>query len=290
MNPISVIIAGGKRGAETSAAKAEKLPGTDNELQETKHQLKVARAQMMQLEKMALLGQLVAEIAHEISNPLSFSLNNLYTAESNLRKIGREDATRLSEASLKKLIKVQSQLGNTKEGLERVRELILGLRRLSRFDEAEIKTIDVHESIDMAILFLQPKIKGRIELEKQYKLARPLHCFAGQLNQVFVNLVANAVEAIEGPGKIVIATDEAGGHACITVRDSGPGIPEAVRRRIFEPFFTTKRTGYGTGLGLAISHDIIQAHKGILEVESEEGRGTEFKIKLPLDFTRTDVQ
>jgi two-component system, NtrC family, sensor kinase len=233
---------------------------------------------------------LVAGIAHEINNPLAFSLNSLFTAESNLEKIAGEMKDHLSEASRQKLVKVQSRLEYTKEGMNRVKELVLGLRTFSRLDEGELKTVDIHESIDSALLFLQYKMKGRIQLEKQYRLERPVHCFAGQLNQVFLNLVANAVDAIDGPGKIVISTRECDDYACISVRDTGTGIPEAIRHRIFDPFFTTKPVGQGTGLGLAISYGIIQAHKGILEVESQEGHGTEFRIKIPLNLSLTSIQ
>jgi two-component system NtrC family sensor kinase len=253
-----------KETAEDRAAIAEKLREVNRELEGTNRKLKETQAHLIQHEKMASLGQLVAGIAHEINNPLAFSLNSLFTAESNLEKIAAEVKDHLSEASQQKLLKVQSRLGHTKEGMDRVKELVLGLRTFSRLDEGELKTVDIHESIDSALLFLQYKMKGRIELERQYKLKRPLHCFAGQLNQVFMNLVANAVDAIKGPGKIVIATWECGDYACISVRDSGAGIPEAIRHRIFDPFFTTKPVGQGTGLGLAISYGIIQAHKGIL--------------------------
>jgi two-component system NtrC family sensor kinase len=279
-----------KQAAEERAMIAEKLTEANRELQETNRKLKETQAHLIQQEKMASLGQLVAGIAHEINNPLAFSLNSLYTAESNLEKIAAEVKEHLSDGSWQRLLKVQSRLGHTKEGMDRVRQLVLGLRTFSRLDEGELKTVDIHENIDSALLFLAYKMKGRIVLEKQYGLRQPLRCFAGQLNQVFLNLLANAVDAIEGTGKIVISTSECDGYACISVRDTGTGIPEAIRSRIFEPFFTTKPVGQGTGLGLAISYGIIQAHKGILEVESEEGRGTEFRIKIPLDLSVEGIQ
>jgi len=272
-----------KQAAEARAAIAEKLTEVNLELVETNRKLKATQAHLIQQEKMASLGQLVAGIAHEINNPLAFALNSLFTAESNLSKIASQVTAHLPEASQQMLFKVQSRLGHTKEGLDRVKELVLGLRTFSRLDEGELKTVDIHESLDSVLLFLQYKMKGRIEIEKQYRLKRHLHCFAGQLNQVFMNLIANAVDAIQGSGKIVIATGECGDHACITVHDSGTGIPKAIRHRIFDPFFTTKPVGQGTGLGLAVSYGIMQAHKGSLEFVSEEGGGTEFKIKIPLN-------
>jgi two-component system NtrC family sensor kinase len=279
-----------KNAAEERATIAEKLTEVNRELEAANRKLKETQTHLIQQEKMASLGQLVAGIAHEINNPLAFSLNSLFTAESNLQKIAAEVKDHLSESSRQKLLKVQSRLDHTKEGMDRVKELVLGLRTFSRLDEGELKTVDIHESIDSALLFLHYKMKGRIQLEKRYELRRPLHCFAGQLNQVFLNLVANAVDAIEGPGKIVITTRDCADYACISVRDSGAGIPEVIRHRIFDPFFTTKPVGQGTGLGLAISYGIIQAHKGILEVESEEGKGTEFRIKIPFHLSITSTQ
>jgi two-component system, NtrC family, sensor kinase len=271
-----------KQAAEVRASIAEKLTEVNRELEGANRKLKETQAHLIQQEKMASLGQLVAGIAHEINNPLAFSLNSLFTAESNLEKIAAEVTPHLSEASQQRMLKVKSRLGHTREGMDRVKELVLGLRTFSRLDEGDLKTVDIHESIDSALLFLQYKMKGRIDLEKHYGLKLPLNCLAGQLNQVFLNLIANAVDAIENTGKIVIVTGEEGEYACISVSDTGMGIPEAIRHRIFEPFFTTKPVGHGTGLGLAISYGIIQAHKGILEVDSEEGRGTEFRVKIPL--------
>jgi two-component system NtrC family sensor kinase len=185
---------------------------------------------------------------------------------------------------LRKLEKAQDRLSDMKEGTERVKNLVLALRTFSRLDEGELKTVDVHESIDAVLRFLTHKMKERIQVEKRYGADGALACYAGQLNQVFMNVLANAVEAIKGEGKITVTTGREAGCFRIAIRDTGAGIPEAIRGRIFEPFFTTKPVGEGTGLGLAISYGIVQAHKGSIEVHSQEGQGTEVVIKIPLDL------
>jgi two-component system NtrC family sensor kinase len=270
--------------AETRAAMAEKLLLINRDLQETNRKLNEAQAQLIQNEKMVWLGQLVAGIAHEINNPLAFVVNNLFIVESGLDGLGPEMEHQLSEPSLRKLRKARARLEEMREGLDRVKELVLDLRTFSRLDEGGFKTVDVVETIDAVLLLLKHKMDGRILVEKHFAAARTLYCYVGRLHQVLMNLIANAVDAIAGKGKIVITTSQTADVFLISIRDTGAGISEAIRSKIFDPFFTTKPTGQGTGLGLAISHGIVEDHGGSIEVHSEEGVGTEFIVRIPLEL------
>ena len=242
---------------------------------------------MIQNEKMASLGQLVAGIAHEINNPLAFVVNNLFVVELRVARVIQEIEPILTETSLQELRETQTCLEEMREGLNRVKELVLDLRTFSRLDEGEFKTIDVADTIDSVLLLLKHRMHSRIEVEKHYSPERMLYCYAGRLNQVLMNLIANAIDAIAGEGTIVITTGQSEEFFLISVRDTGNGIPEAIRSKIFDPFFTTKPIGQGTGLGLAISYGIVQEHGGSIEVQSEEGAGTEFIVKIPRDQEST---
>jgi two-component system NtrC family sensor kinase len=274
----------GREAAETRAAMAEKLVQAHQDLEESNRKLKETQAHLIQNEKMASLGQLVAGIAHEINNPLAFVVNNLFVAESGLDALAPEIEPHLSEPLLRKLRKARDRLGEMSEGLTRVKELVLDLRTFSRLDEGEFKTVDIVEAMDTVLLLLKHKMNSRIQVEKRYGPSRLLHCSAGRINQVLMNLTANAVDAIAGNGRIVITTGQTTEVFTISIRDTGAGIPESIRGRIFDPFFTTKPVGQGTGLGLAISYVIVQDHGGSIEVQSEEGLGTEFIVKIPLDL------
>jgi len=279
----------GRELAEARAAIADELVQANRDLQEANRKLKDTQAQLIQNEKMASLGQLVAGIAHEINNPLAFVLNNLFIVESGLNGLGPEMERHLAEPSLNKLRKAQTRLGEMKQGLDRVKELVRDLRTFSRLDEAEFKTVDVAEIIETVLLLLKHKMSGRVLVEKHYAEKRTLCCYAGKLHQVLMNLIANALDAIEGDGKIVIVTSQTAKFFLISVRDSGAGIAESIRSKIFDPFFTTKAVGQGTGLGLAISYGIIQDHGGSIEVQSEEGVGSEFIVQIPLDLASQKV-
>jgi two-component system NtrC family sensor kinase len=186
-----------------------------------------------------------------------------------------------------KVSKMHARIDNAHAGAVRVKDLVSKLRTFSRLDEGTVKTINIHESIESVLLFLRHKMEGRIEVERNYGDVEMLTCLAGELNQVLMNIIANAIDAIDanqenaGPGRITIATGQQNGHFVIRVRDTGKGIPEGIRNRIFEPFFTTKPIGQGTGLGLAISYGIVQAHQGSMEFSSTAGEGTEFVLKIP---------
>ena len=274
----------GRQLAEARAAMSEELVQANHDLQEANRKLKETQTQLIHNEKMASLGQLVAGIAHEINNPLAFVLNNLFLVESGLDALTGEMEAQLSPPSFGKLRKTRTRLGEMREGLDRVKELVLDLRTFSRLDEKEFKKTDVVETIDGVLLLLKHKMNGRILVEKHYSSARTLYCNVGRLHQVLMNLIANAVDATEGDGMITITTSQTLQLFLISVRDHGAGIPESIRGKIFDPFFTTKPIGQGTGLGLSISYGIVQDHRGSIEVLSEMGVGTEFIVKIPLDL------
>jgi two-component system NtrC family sensor kinase len=273
----------GRQMAEARAAMAEELVQANHDLQEANRKLKETQAQLIQNEKMASLGQLVAGIAHEINNPLAFVVNNLFIVENGLDSLGPDMEPHFAEPSLMKLRKIRARLREMREGLDRVKELVLDLRTFSRLDEGEFQIVDVVETIDAVLLLLKHKMNGRIHVEKHFAPARTLCCHAGRLHQVLMNLIANAVDAIAGEGTVIITTSQTSDLFLISVRDTGAGIAEAIRGKIFDPFFTTKPVGRGTGLGLAISYGIVQEHGGSIEVQSEEGVGTEFIVKIPLN-------
>jgi two-component system, NtrC family, sensor kinase len=182
------------------------------------------------------------------------------------------------------LRKARTRLEEMREGLDRVKELVLDLRRFSRMDEGKFERVNVAETIDAVLLLMKHKLTGRIVVEKYYVGDQILICSVGRLHQVIMNLISNALDAILEKGTIVITTGRTAEAFVISIRDTGAGIPEEIRGKIFDPFFTTKPIGQGTGLGLAISYGIVQDHGGSIEVQSKEGVGTEFIVKIPLDL------
>jgi two-component system NtrC family sensor kinase len=250
-----------------------------DELGRTNQKLRETQVHLIHSEKMAGLGQLVAGIAHEINNPLAFVINNVFVTQEFLGKLAGD--AELSPGAAAQVGKMRVLIEDAQMGATRVKELVSKLRTFSRLDEGTIKTIDVHESIESVLLFLRHKMEDRIVVERNYGDVGMLTCFAGELNQVLMNIIANAIDAIDGPGRITLATAQQNGDFVIRIRDTGKGIPEEIRNRVFEPFFTTKPIGQGTGLGLAISYGIIRAHRGSMEFSSKAGEGTEFTLKIP---------
>ncbi len=270
-----------KEAAEARAALAEGLAKANHELEEANAKLRETQVQLIQNEKMASLGQLVAGIAHEINNPLSFVLSNVFSIGGWIDEVLSEAGAGLDDGARGRLAKARARIRDSGDGLERVRELVVKLRTFSRIDEGEFKTVDIREAIDSVLLFLRHKMADRIEVRRDFGPDNRLGCFAGQLNQVLMNILSNAVDAIDGPGTISVHTEVDGAELVIAVADSGCGIPPENLERIFDPFFTTKPVGQGTGLGLAISYKIMQAHKGRIEVSSEPGQGTRVRLVIP---------
>jgi len=256
---------------------AEELGRTNQKLRET-------QTHLIHSEKMAGLGQLVAGIAHEINNPIAFVNNNIFVVQETLDKLAAEGPESVSPSVLPKIEKTRTRMNEMRVGVERVKDLVSKLRTFSRLDEGEFKSININESIESVLLLLRHKLENRIEVERRYCESNQLMCFAGELNQVLMNIISNAIDSIEGAGKIVLTTSRQDELFIISVRDTGKGIPENIRNRIFEPFFTTKPVGHGTGLGLAISYGIVKAHKGSIECSSVEGEGTELIVKIPVSL------
>lgn len=240
-----------------------------------------AQAQLVQSEKMASLGQLVAGVAHELNNPIGFVHANLQLLDEQVRKVttadpGSPEAQRARDAMTK-------LLARSREGTGRVKKIVEDLRTFSRVDHAELQEVDLHEGIERTLSLIEPRLKEGITVERHYGDLPPVRCYAGQLNQVFMNLLMNAADAMPGGGTIGIRTVRSDRGVRLEFSDTGPGIPPEIRSRVFDPFFTTKPVGKGTGLGLSISHGIVERHGGRISVESAVGHGTTFTIDLPLD-------
>lgn len=287
-------------------------------LKQTLEELKKTQAQLIQTEKMSGLGQLVAGIAHEINNPVNFIYGNLshitsYVEDltgliqlyqthypSPVPEIVAESEAIDLEFIMEDLVKI---LQSMRVGTERIRQIVLSLRNFSRLDEAEMKPVDIHEGIESTLLILQHRLKQKIygssiQIVKDYGKLPAVECYPGQLNQVFMNLIVNAIDALETwdqerspeaiqdqPSCLTIRTQlsEDRKRVIVAIADNGPGIPQSAKARLFEPFFTTKPAGKGTGLGLSISYQIIvEKHRGVLRCESESDKGTEFWVEIPI--------
>jgi len=263
-----------------------------------------AQRQMVEAEKMASLGQLTAGVAHEINNPVNFvvsSVPSLRRDISDLLELLDLYAHTVDEHQLQDVFapvaekadaidvtytrqEVVELLRGIEDGAQRTAEIVRGLRNFSRLDEDDVKMADVREGLDSTLMILKQQYEPRIVVERVYGDVPQIECYPGQLNQVFMNLLVNAIQAIPGSGTITVEVSRAivGDGLEIRIRDSGVGMTPDVQRRIFEPFFTTKEVGEGTGLGLSISYGIIERHRGHLSVESTPGVGTTFVIQLPL--------
>ncbi|GJE01673.1 response regulator [Methylobacterium isbiliense] len=266
--------------AEAKAALAGALAQANHDLADANRQLKDAQAKLVQAAKMASLGELVAGIAHEINNPLAFILAHQGTVERLLGEIGAE-ADALSEPARRALVKARDRAGSMRLGLGRIQDLVVNLRKFSRLDEGEMRSVNVPEAIETVLALLQHKLGTRIAVERRLHGATEIHCTPALLNQVVMNVIGNAADAIPGEGTITVETLSDGENDLIRISDTGPGVPEHLRERIFEPFFTTKPVGSGTGLGLAIAYGVVQAHSGAITVETAPGGGASFVISIP---------
>ncbi len=291
---------------EELSQKNQQLQQAHNQLNQTLQNLQKTQAQLIQSEKMSSLGQMVAGIAHEINNPVSFVYSNLEHANNYTQDLIRlvhlyqqqypnptpaiQDET---EAIDLEFIKddLPKLLSSMKTGADRISQIVLSLRNFSRLDEAEIKSANLNQGIDSTLLILNHRLNTEIEVIKNYGDLPLVRCYPARLNQVFMNIIVNAIDALEDAKKkyknfspsILIQTETVNvNQVKVRILDNGSGIKLEDKNKLFDPFFTTKPVGQGTGLGLAICYQIIEKHKGKIEVISEPGQKTEFAITLPI--------
>jgi len=258
------------------------LKRLNDDLKSAYAELQLKQLQLVQSAKMASLGELVAGIAHEINNPLAFILSHLATASSSLNKAAAELEPQPSPRMLEHFQRARARLAESVAGAERIQELVLKLRTFSRLDEGERKQVSISESVGSVLKILEHRCWDRITVKTHFGHPDLVVCFPSLLNQAIMNLVSNAIDAIEGAGEISILTGADGPDYVIIVSDNGPGIPEELRARVLEPFFTTKPVGVGTGLGLSITYSIVQKHHGSLELTPRTGGGNNATIRFPM--------
>jgi two-component system NtrC family sensor kinase len=292
------------------AERTDELQNTNHQLSDALANLQDAQIQLVEAEKMASLGQLTAGIAHEINNPINFVKANIKPLKLDIDDLFEiihqyNELHNSKDGNLQKQLKlvyekeraldmnfvkaeIQQLLKGIEDGAERTAEIVRGLKTFSRLDEGELKTANVHDGIESTLVLLRNSLPPYIRIEKRFDSKGNIECFPGKLNQVFMNILNNSIQAI-GEKKeigeeefITISThDVSEKFMHISIKDTGPGMNEQVRHRIFEPFFTTKAVGEGTGLGMAIVFKIVEEHNGKIEVLSQPGKGAEFIITLP---------
>lgn len=282
----------------------EEVHSKNEELTSTLEEIKRIQNQLVQSEKMASLGVLSAGIAHEINNPINFvyaGINSLLRDFKDIEPIINEVSkinpdTDDLQMKIRKIQELKEEyyfdeafeaipeiIKDIKIGADRTAEIVKGLKSFSRVDKTELQTLNIHEGLDTSLLLLKNKYKNHIDVIKEYDNQIPLiKCYPGKINQAFLNIISNAIDSITEKGKIWITTEYQKNKIQITIKDDGCGMPKEMQEKVFDPFFTTKPVGKGTGLGLSITYGIIKDHNGKISVKSEQHKGSEFTIILPI--------
>jgi PAS domain S-box-containing protein len=246
-------------------------------------EIEALRSRLLTSGRMAAVGQLAAGIAHEINNPLAFVRANLGCLEGHWKQLRPQlDSAAIASGSREPLSEVAELIEESIEGVDRAAEIVRSVRSLSHAGTDARDRADLHAILDQVLRVASPQIGSGVLVERRYGAVPPLRCAPRQLEQAFLNLVMNAVQAVQGRGRVAVSTRCAGDRIVIDVEDDGCGIEPEIRDRIFDPFFTTKAAGEGTGLGLGIAYQIVRGHGGEIAVESQPGQGSRFRVELPL--------
>jgi two-component system NtrC family sensor kinase len=288
------------------------LSESNQELNSTLEDLKQAQTQLVESEKMASLGQLTAGIAHEINNPINFVTSNInplkrdidiifgalkaiedvVTSDSSIADKQKQIQEYKEELDFDYLtVEINHLIKGINEGATRTAEIVKGLKIFSRLDEDDLKKTDINEGLESTLIIANNLLNNRVKVIKEYGDLPTVECYAGKLNQVFLNIISNAVYAVKkrfgenGGGEITIATSSDEKDVFIKIKDNGTGMDVQTQKKIFEPFFTTKDVGQGTGLGMSIAYNTIKKHNGIINVNSAPGKGTEFILQIPINFS-----
>jgi two-component system, NtrC family, sensor kinase len=284
----------------------ELLSAKNEELDRAIRDLKMTQSQMLQQEKMASIGQIAAGVAHEINNPMGYIISNFQSLKKYAirisdfldaqtsawkecaKKCGHMDEFRRIEEMRDRnkidhiISDIDSLVTESLEGADRVKMIVRDLKNFSRIDEPELKYADINSGIESTLNIIWNEIKYKVTLHKEYGDLPPTKCNPGQLNQVFLNILVNAAQAIEKQGEIGIKTWHKDERIFVSITDTGCGIPDTMKEKIFEPFITTKEVGKGTGLGLSIAYDIVRKHRGEITLESVIGKGSTFTVMIPV--------
>jgi signal transduction histidine kinase len=279
--------------------RTEQLRSTNEELRSAYRDLQATQQQLIQREKMASVGQLVAGVAHELNNPIGFISSNVTTLEDFVRRLramletyqdaSLPEADRTRVAARRRELKIDyalkyldAMIDGIRDGAERTRKIVRDLRVFARTPDDVWQPVDLNEELESSLTLLNHLLKDRITVRREYGALGAVECVRSQIDQVFLNVLANAAQAIRGPGTIAIETRREGSRAIIRIADTGPGIPSEAIGRIFDPFFTTKPVGEGTGLGLSISYEIVTKHGGEIRAENRPEGGAVFTLELPV--------
>jgi hemerythrin-like metal-binding protein len=288
--------------AEANLSLEIRVKERTRDLSETLEKLQHTQNRLMQSEKMAAVGQLAAGVAHEINNPVGFVTSNMGSLsdyvgqlfalidqyQAALSSLPTEHRAAMQEASKKIDLDylredIPTLLEESRDGLSRVKSIVMGLRDFSRMDDGKWVPNDLMQILESALQIAGNEIKHKASVVKELVSLPPVACIPSQINQVLVNLLVNAAQAVTSPGTITLRSGVQGESVWLEISDNGCGMPEEVKNRIFEPFYTTKDVGKGTGLGLSISWEIVQRHNGEIEVTSVPGEGTTFRVTLPIE-------
>ncbi len=289
--------------------RTNELVSSNQSLKKALVDMKDAQLQLVESEKMASLGQLTAGIAHEINNPINFASSNikplgrdvriLLDTISEFEHIIRDDTPEGEKWDKAQQYKneidfnyLQQEIDELLEGIEngvnRTTEVVKGLRLFSRLDEGDLKTVDITEGLDATLAFVNERLDNEIKVEKRYSPLPKIDCYPGKVNQVFLNIISNAIYAIkkkfgeEEGGVIIVSTGADDVNVVVKIADNGTGMEQSVISKAFEPFFTTRKAGEGAGLGLSIAANTVRQHKGQIQVASVPDKGTEITITFPI--------